>query len=73
MALIDRRLYVALLLHRSKVYAAVASRDSTVQEVQYRKQLKRLTQKGPRRGREGAEKIDLRGSNEDEGGTRLSA
>jgi hypothetical protein len=48
MALIDRRLYVALLLHRSKVYAAVASRDCTVQEVQYRKQLKR--------GREGAEK-----------------
>ena len=46
---------------------------STVQEVQYRKQLKRLTQKGPRRGREGAEKIDLRGSNEDEGGTRLGA
>jgi hypothetical protein len=30
-------------------------------------------EKGPRRGREGAEKIDLRGSNEDEGGTRLSA
>jgi hypothetical protein len=41
--------------------------------VPYRKYSTGSNSKGAEKSREGAEKIDLRGSNEDEGGTRLSA